>query len=174
MEFAIANRSNPELGGCSRLSEDEGEDQIDNGVNDEDENNISNTIDIGESSNKLVKEDISKIKESSELCSLKNINNYDPVSWVGKRPSELLHLLSSLCCIDINTADEKKMKCFAIVIEMVYYCVNSRIILPNHFLETLLCYSMTNSKTYLNFIGSRSPGGGYSFITNWLKQQNID
>ena len=59
------------------------------------------------------------------------------------------------------------------VIEMVYYCINSRTILPNHFLETLLCYSMTNCKTYLNFISSRSPGGGYSYITNWLKEQNI-
>ena len=106
LEFELANRRKPEFGGCSSPSEDEGEDQIDNG---EDEDNASSIINIGERLNKLVKEDIGKIKESSELSNLNDINNYDPVSWVGKRPSELLHLLSSLFGIDINMADEKKI-----------------------------------------------------------------
>ena len=43
--------------------------------------------------------------------------------------------------------------------------------MPNHFLESLLCYSFTNSKTISNFLGSRSPGGSNSYISSWLDHQ---
>ena len=43
--------------------------------------------------------------------------------------------------------------------------------MPNHFLENVLCYSLTNCKTYANFIASRSPGGAYPYLSNWLNNQ---
>lgn len=44
--------------------------------------------------------------------------------------------------------------------------------LCNHFSENLLCYNYTNCKSYLSFLGKRSPGGAYSFICNWLREQS--
>ena len=35
-----------------------------------------------------------------------------------------------------------------------------------------MCYSFTNSKSYLAFLGGRSPGGSYTYISNWLKEQS--
>ena len=82
-----------------------------------------------------------------------------------------MHLIGSICDVNVNTANKKKLIVFAKVIELIYHCLNSRTILPNHQIDNLLCYSLTNCKSYLNYIASRSPGGGYTYIANWLKQQ---
>ena len=34
-----------------------------------------------------------------------------------------------------------------------------------------MCYSFTNSKLYANFLGNRAPGGSYSYLVSWLKEQ---
>ena len=35
-----------------------------------------------------------------------------------------------------------------------------------------MSYIFTNCKSYCSFIGSRSPGGSYPYIQNWLNQQS--
>ena len=56
--------------------------------------------------------------------------------------------------------------------ELIYYCRNSKLALPQHFTENLMSYIFTNCKSYCSFIGSRSPGGSYPYIQNWLNQQS--
>ena len=56
------------------------------------------------------------------------------------------------------------------MIELIYYCRYSKLVLPNHLIESLLCYSFTNSKSYANFLGNRAPGGSYTYLISWLKQ----
>ena len=63
------------------------------------------------------------------------------------------------------------MNIVAKIIELIYYSHNSKLILPNHFLENLLSYCFTNCKTYTNFVGARGPGGSYSYVAKWLNSQ---
>ena len=65
--------------------------------------------------------------------------------------------------VAINTTGTKKLIALAIIIELIYYCANSRTVFPNSF---------TNCKSCLSFLGSRSPWGAYMYVTNWLKQQS--
>ena len=140
--------------------------------NDDEANKIF--VDIGDKLNALIKNDISVLKANSEIETLKDVMNYCPLKWLNDRPNELIYLLTSVCQIDVNTASTEKLKIFAKAIEMIYYCINSRLVLPNHMVENLLCYSFTNCKSFLNFVGSRSPGGRYTYITNWLKKQSME
>ena len=72
--------------------------------------------------------------------------------------------MSSLCSIDLNTANEKELKLICKTIELIYYCQNSKLVLPEDFIENLVSYTCTNSKINCNFQGSLSPGGSYSSL----------
>ena len=144
---------------------------------DEEQNNddlILKCIHIISEMTKLVKADINGLRSSSTTKTFKEINDFDVVKWLSDRPPELLHFifLSKLCNIDINTEYPKKLNIIAKLIELIYYCTNSSIVLPNHMFENLLCYSLINCKSYINFAASRNPGGAYTYISNWLKQQS--
>ena len=99
------------------------------------------------------------------------LNSYHSSEWLLKRPQVLMLLLCNLCKIDINTAGPSKLNVLAKIIELIYYWRNCKLVLPNHLVESLLCYSFTNSKSYANFLGNRFPCGSYTYLTSWLKQQ---
>lgn len=132
---------------------------------------VAKCIDLGMSVGNSVRIDVNNLYRSSKMETWKEVNDYNVVHWLRSRPPELLHLLGTICEIDVNTAPLKKLTIFAKAIELLYYCINSRVILPIHQIDNLLCYSLTNCKTFMNFIGSRSPGGGYTHVANWLRQQ---
>lgn len=129
--------------------------------------------DVGSSLQDAMKADISKLK-GSPLRDIPEALSYDPLKWIINRPEMLVHLVSSVCNVDLNTADTDQLTLFSKIIELIYSCKNSKIVLPNHFLENLMCYTYTNCKTYLNFMGSRSPGGAYTYLSNWLKELSKD
>ena len=83
----------------------------------------------------------------------------------------LLQLLFSITDIDINKVGRAKVIVFSRIVEVIYYTVNTKMVLPNHFLENLLHSSFTNCKSYISFLENRSPGGSYTYINNWLKEQ---
>ena len=103
------------------------------------------------------------------IDSIRDLSNFNSVMWLAKRPVELIQLLSKICNIDVNTASTSKLIILSKIVELIYYCKNSRKVLSNHFLENLLCYSFTNSKSYLSFLGNRSPGGSYSLCKKVVK-----
>ena len=107
-----------------------------------------------------------------ELTSFDDIIAHDPAKWLLERPEILLHLITALCNVDFNTTTPDRIILIAKIIELIYACRHSKLVLPNHFIENLLCYSYTNCKSFLNFLGDRSPGGAYSFLCNWLQKQS--
>ena len=109
-----------------------------------------------------------------DIKHLEHLTNYKPLEWLAGRPPELVHMLANICQVDINTATVSKLKIVSKIIELIYYCRNSKLVLPNHFLENLLSYSLTNCKTYSNYLGNRSPGGSYSYLISWLNSQASD
>ena len=120
----------------------------------------------------IIKDDVLEIfKHNKEVKHLPILNSYEPRSWLLSRPRELILLFSNLCQVDMNTAGTAKLNIISKIVELIYYCRNSKLVLPNHFIESLLNYSFTNSKTYASFLGNRSPGGSYTYIMSWLNEQ---
>ena len=72
--------------------------------------------------------------------------------------------------IDVNTATDKNLMKIIKVLELIYSCYNSKLILPMHFQDNVLLYSLTNSKTMVNYCNTFSPSGGYNFPSNWLNK----
>ena len=150
-------------------SENSSEIQSDDSESNEDD--TLNYIELGKSLKTLLRSDITKLYNSHEGKLLDDIVNYEPLKWLANRPPQLVHLLASICNLDVNTSSVKKLKVFTKIIEMIYFCQNSKLVLPNCFIENLLAYSLTNCKKYSNFLGSRSPGGSYYYLSSWLNQQ---
>lgn len=114
--------------------------------------------------------DVNKLRDA-KIKSVEEVLIHNPLNWCSKRPNPL-DLLYPLCGVDKHSANENQILLISKIIENIYSCINSKIILPNHFVENLLCYSLTNCKSYLNFLASRSPRGGYTYICNWLRNQS--
>ena len=93
-------------------SEEDGEDDL-----------VLKCIDVGNEINKLISPDINGIEN---VKSIEQLNNYTPLKWLSDRPTELLQLICSICKVDINTTGTKKLIALAKIIELIYYCANSR------------------------------------------------
>ena len=174
----VTNQTNFICESCFRKSNtDSYTETIDDKVEDMDDSDdshsdlISQCIETGKMLNSCI---LSDIVDVEAVNSIEEISSFDPLIWLAHRPPELIQLISNICNIDVNVASNKKLVILAKIVELIYYCCNSRKVLPNHSLENLLCYSFTNSKSYLSFLGSRSPGGSYSYVTKWLKDQSKD
>jgi len=142
-------------------------------VDDDDFELYKKVIEVGDALKSTIGDDI-KLLKSNPIQTIQDIISHDYVKWLSDRPTILLHLLSAICEVDVNTANNNQIILISKIIELIYSCKNSKIVLPNHFMENLMCYCYTNCKTYLNFMGSRSPGGAYTHICNWLKEQSQD
>ena len=119
----------------------------------------------------LLLNDIGNLRKE-KLGSVEQILEHSTASWTSSTPIPLVHLLYTLCGVDMETASESQIVLIGKALENIYSCMNSKVVLPNHFIENLLCYSLTNCKSYLNFLSKRSPGGGYTYICNWLQNQS--
>jgi len=95
---------------------------------------------------------ISDSKGITNVESVSDLKDFDSINWLTNRPVALVHLLCSISNIDINTASRTKVIIISKVVELIYYTLNSKKVLPNHFLENLLCYTFTNCKSYLTFL----------------------
>ena len=135
--------------------------------------NEFNFFEIGKYLQSLIQLDTKKLFKN-KTKNIGSLLEYNVCDWVLDRPHELLLLIGTMCGVDMNTASESKINIISKIIELIYYCNNSRLVLPNHFLENLLSYTFTNSRTYTNFLANRSPGGSYSYITSWLNTQAND
>ena len=104
------------------------------------------------------------IYNNEKIEKIDDLVSFSRLDWISKRPAGLVHFLSSLCSIVLNTANEKKLKLIGKTIELICYYQNSKLVLPEHFTENLVSYTCTNSKINCNFQGSLSPGGSYSSL----------
>ena len=113
---------------------------------------------VGEELYSLIAKDVKNLyKSNAEIKKIETLVDYKANDWVLDRPAEILHLIGCICGIDLNVACEKKLNIVAKIIELIYYSHDSKLILPNHFLENLLSYCFTNCKTYTNFVVARGP-----------------
>ena len=128
---------------------------------------------LGNEIGKLIKSDVARLHNiASKQQDIKSLVEHDPLRWLNQRPEELVHLLRNFCETDVNITSEKKLNIICKIVELIYYCRNSKLVLLQHFTEKLMSYIFTNCKSYFSFIRSRSPGGLDLYIQNWLNQQS--
>ena len=90
--------------------------------------------------------DITDIYNNEKTEKIDDLVSFSRLDQIFKNPAELVHFLSSLCSINLNTANEKRLKLIGKIIELIYYCRNSKLVLPEHFIENLISYTCTNIK----------------------------
>ena len=106
----------------------------------------------------------------SENLKLGNLIDFDARKWLLQQSVSLVISVVHLCNIDVNTAAYEKLMKIIKILELNYSCHNPKLILPMHFQDNVLLYSLTNSKTMVNYCNTFLPSGGYNFLSNWLNQ----
>ena len=104
------------------------------------------------------------IYNNEKIEKIDDLVSFSRLDWISKRPAGLVHFLSSLCSIALNNANKKKLKLIGKTIELICYCQNSKLVLPEHFIVNLVSHTCTNSKINCNFQGRLSPDGSYSSL----------
>lgn len=138
------------------------------------EKEIVELIELGKRMSGIVDEDSRKLYLSKNIQNLTELVDFENINWLCERPMKLIHFLSTMCKVDLNTASESKLRAFSKIIELIYFCHNSKLVLPQHFTDNLIQYSLTNSKTCTNYQGSSSPSGSYFILSTWLNKQARD
>ena len=107
---------------------------------------------LGENLSLLLNDDVHQLYlQNHKIKQIETLNSCQSSEWLLQRPQALILYLCNICKIDINTAGPSKLNVLAKIIEFIYYCRICKLVLPNHLIQSLLCYSFTNSKSYANF-----------------------
>ena len=138
------------------------------------EKEIVELIELGKRMSGIVDEDSRKLYLSKNIQNLTELVDFENINWLCERPMELIHFLSTMCKVDLNTASESKLRAFSKIIELIYFCHDSKMVLPQHFTDNLIQYRLTNSKTCTNYQGSSSLSGSYFTLSTWLNKQARD
>ena len=104
---------------------------------------------LGENLSLFLNDDVHQLYlQNHKVKQIETLNSYQSSEWLLQRPEALILSLCNLYKIDINTAGPSKLNVLAKIIELIYYCKNCKLVLPNHLIESLLFYFFTNSKSY--------------------------
>ena len=116
---------------------------------------------------KFVSEDISQLYKEKPCKDQELVLLHDVKIWNSERPEKLVNLLRSLCKLDDSSHSNYLL---AGLIEKIYKCRNSRLVLPLSFQEALVTYTLPNS-AQLSALNSKSkPSGSHTYITSWLNK----
>ena len=64
--------------------------------------------------------DITDIYNNEKIKKIDYLVSFSLLDWISKLPAELVHFLSSLCSIDLNTSNKKKLKLICKTTELIY------------------------------------------------------
>ena len=154
----------------SSSKEQESDSEVGNSSCDEDDGMIK-YVELGDELSKIIQSDVKELYTNKSVETINDLIDFNHIDWIRERPMELVHLLSKICKIDLNTANEPKLRTLTKIIEMIYFSRNRKLVLPQHFIDNLVGNTCTNSKTYCNYQGAYSPGGSYFTLSSWLNQQ---
>ena len=92
----------------------------DNGSNNSLEENVMQFFDIGNALGAIIKPDILELyHDNAKMKKISSLVNYNPLQWLSSRPPELVHLISNMCKIDLNTASQNKLVVVAKIVELI-------------------------------------------------------
>ena len=120
--------------------------------------------------NKTLSVDVTKLYNEKPCKDSGSVLSFDVEKWINERPQKLLTHLRQLCNLDDSSRSNFLL---AKLIEQIYKCRNSRLVLPLGFRENLvqvITYKLSNN-ALLSALNSRTkPYGSYTFLSTWLNK----
>ena len=97
----------------------------------------------------------------------------EPSNYLAERNETLVGFFSGICNSSLDEMTENKRFLLCKTVESVMNLSAGHLLLPFHFRESILLYSMTGSKVALSMLGSSGPHGGYKGIKLFLNNLTI-
>ena len=116
-------------------------------------------------SNKEIVGEVRSLSELSALCLKTYETDSNPV--VVKFLRGVAGTSFEPCKSDYDTREEYKL---VKTVESVLNLAPYRSLLPLHFRESVICYTLTGSSLMLKVMSGSTPGGGYKAVKSWLRE----
>ena len=116
---------------------------------------------------KLISDDITSLYKEKPCSNPKSVLLCDVNKWNESRTEELRNLLKVICKLD-DTLHLNYL--LANLIEQIYKCWNSRLVLPLSFQEALVIYKPSNSAQLPALNSKSKPSGSHTYITSCLNK----
>ena len=121
----------------------------------------------------LIEQDVTLLHSQKNKCSLESLTNYRSSEWLQDRPNVVVETISQICGYAIeDLQNEQASFRVAKILEEIYKCRNSRIVLPLSFAQNLLTYSYSHSRKLIAYNACVSPGGSNTYLSQWLTEQS--
>ena len=116
---------------------------------------------------KLISKGVSKLYNERPCKDAETLLSCNITEWIKNRPINVVKHLQALC----NLKDSKyENYLFAKILEQLYNCRNSRLVLPLSFQENLVTYKCSNSSLLTALNSASMPSGGHTSVTKKLKK----
>ena len=116
---------------------------------------------------KLISKGVSKLYNERPCKDAETLLSCNITEWIKNRPINVVKHLQALC----NLKDSKyENYLLAKILEQLYNCRNSRLVLPLSFQENLVTYKCSNSSLLTALNSASMPSGGHTSVTKKLKK----
>ena len=112
-----------------------------------------------------IEADVKQLFLEKPCKDMETFKSYSISDWLAARPPRLLAHIRKLCRLD--SGDDSNYL-LARMIENMYNCRNSRLILPLAFRDNIVTYKISNSSVLSALAASYTPSGSHTTLTNWL------
>ena len=117
--------------------------------------------------NEQISQDTTFLYHERPCKDMNSLLNHSIDEWLGKRPVDLKKHLKLLCGLDYS---KKSKFLLAKMIEQIYACRNSKLVLPLAFRENVVSYKIANSPKLSAINCASKPSGGQTFLNQWLNK----
>ena len=117
--------------------------------------------------NKILLVDETKLYNEKPCKDSGSVLSFDVDKWKNEHPQKLLTHLGQLCNLDDSSRSNFLL---AKLIEQIYKCRNSRLVLPLGFRENLVTYKLSNNALLSALNSSTKPCGSHTFLSTWLNK----
>ena len=100
-------------------TEDESRISDDKNLEDDDIKFYEKIIDVATKIEREISDDAKDLRQQ-RLKSFEDIISFDPAKWLCDRPDNLLHFITSLCNVDVNTTTPCQIVLISKIVELIY------------------------------------------------------
>ena len=112
---------------------------------------------------RLIAKDVTRLHNEKPCKDMDTVLTYDINNWL----SELVKHLQELCNLDFSPHSQYPL---GKVIEQIYNCRNTRLILPLDFRENLITYKLSNNPFLFALNSSATSSGSHTYLTSRLNE----
>ena len=116
---------------------------------------------------KILSADVTKLYYEKPCKDSGSVLSFNVDTWINERPQKLLTHLRKLCNLDDSSRSNFLL---TKMVEQIYKCRNSRLVLPLGFRENLVTYKLSNNALLSALNSSTKPCGSHTFLSTWLNK----